>query len=158
MDAACGPDCEPDVNSPLLSTENESHPPPCPVSIPTSQTSAVQTDPELQQSSSRASMVDVACQHTTGQAVQDGYSISGSYHGCVQDGMGAVRAHMDKFRFSGSWSPSPAKHHINILELWAIHLDHVDLQQLLPQVCDHLVTVRCDSMFSYVNKMGGTRS
>ncbi len=66
-------------------------------------------------------------------------------------------AHMDDKQVSGLWSKSLAKNHINILELWAVHLA---LRHFLPRVRHHRVTVRCDNMsvVAYINKQGGTRS
>ena len=66
-------------------------------------------------------------------------------------------AHFGKTQMSGVWSPKVAKNHINILELWAIHLA---LRQILPRVKGRKILVQCDNMsvVSYINKQGGTRS
>ena len=66
-------------------------------------------------------------------------------------------AHWKNIRLSGTWSPSLAKHHINLLELWAIHLA---LRQLRKRLYDQSILVKCDNMsvVTYINKMGGVRS
>ena len=66
-------------------------------------------------------------------------------------------AHFKDIQLSGTWSANIARHHINILELSAIHLA---LKKLLPRLQNKMVTVCCDNMsvVSYINKGGGTRS
>lgn len=66
-------------------------------------------------------------------------------------------AHWGNIQLSGTWSPSLAKKHINLLELWAIHLALRRLRDLLK---DQTVLVKCDNMsvVMYINKRGGVRS
>ena len=66
-------------------------------------------------------------------------------------------AHLLGHRLSGFWSPFQARHHINVLELWAVHLALRGLSFLVKGQC---VMVRSDNMtvVSYLNKQGGTRS
>lgn len=66
-------------------------------------------------------------------------------------------AHWEDIQLAGSWTPTIAKHHINLLELWTIHLA---LRSLRRRLKGQTVTVRCDNMsvVSYINKQGGTRS
>ncbi len=64
---------------------------------------------------------------------------------------------MGETRLAGVWSAQVAKHHINVLELWAVHLA---LCQLISRVKGKHVLVQCDNMWvvSHINKQGGTRS
>lgn len=66
-------------------------------------------------------------------------------------------AHWRNIQLSGAWSPALARHHINILELWAIHLA---LRRLRTHFRGKTILVKCDnrSVVSYINKMGGVRS
>ena len=66
-------------------------------------------------------------------------------------------AHWKNIHLSGTWSPSLAKHHINLLELWAIH---IALRRLRKHLSGQSVLVKCDNMsvVMYLNKMGGVRS
>ncbi len=66
-------------------------------------------------------------------------------------------AHLLERHLSGLWSPHQAQYHINILELWAVHLA---LRQLGPRVKGRFILVRTDNMsvVAYLNKEGGTRS
>jgi hypothetical protein len=66
-------------------------------------------------------------------------------------------AHLLSHRLSGLWSPTQARYHINILELWAVFLS---LRRLSPLVAGKRIAIRSDSMtvVAYINKQGGTRS
>ena len=66
-------------------------------------------------------------------------------------------AHLLGHHVSGRWSMSQARHHINVLELWAVHLA---LRHLTSLVQGQFVTVQSDNMtvVQYLNKQGGTRS
>ncbi len=66
-------------------------------------------------------------------------------------------AHWRNIQLSGTWSRSIARHHINSLELWAIHLA---LRRLRKHVKGQTVLVRCDNMsvVMYINRNGGVRS
>ena len=66
-------------------------------------------------------------------------------------------AHWKNIHLSGTWSPSLAKHHINLLELWAIH---IALWRLRKHFSGQSVLVKCNNMsvVKYLNKMGGVRS
>ena len=65
-------------------------------------------------------------------------------------------AHWGDIQLSGTWSPSLAKKHINLLELWAIHLT---LRRLRHHLRGTTVLVKCDmSVVMYINKRGGVRS
>ena len=65
-------------------------------------------------------------------------------------------AHWRDIQLSGTWSPL-AKKHINLLELWAIHLA---LRRLRHHLKGTTVLVKCDNMsvVMYINKRGGVRS
>lgn len=66
-------------------------------------------------------------------------------------------AHWRDIHLSGTWSKTVARHHINLLELWAIHLA---LRKLRKHFKGKSVLIRCDNMsvVMYINKMGGVRS
>ena len=66
-------------------------------------------------------------------------------------------AHWRDIQLSGTWSPSLAKKHINLLELWAIHLA---LRRLRHHLRGKTVLVKCDNMsvVMYINKRGGVHS
>ena len=66
-------------------------------------------------------------------------------------------AHWRNIQLSGTWSPSLAQHHINLLELWAIHLA---LRRLRRHLRGQTVLIKCDNMsvVMYINKQGGVRS
>ena len=66
-------------------------------------------------------------------------------------------AHWGDMQLSGTWSPSLAKKHINLLELWAIHLA---LRRLGHHLRGKTVLVKCGNMSAvmYINKRGGVRS
>ena len=65
-------------------------------------------------------------------------------------------AHWKNIHLSGTWSPSLAKHHINLLELWAIH---IALRRIRKHLSGQSVLVKCDmSVVMYLNKMGGVWS
>ncbi len=64
---------------------------------------------------------------------------------------------MGETRLAGVWSAQVAKHHINVLELWAIH---VAVHQLISRDKGNHILVQCNNMsvVSRINKQGGTRS
>ena len=66
-------------------------------------------------------------------------------------------AHLLNHRLSGLWSRTQARRHINVLELWAVFLA---LRRLRRLVRGKKVAVRSDNqtVVSYINKQGGTRS
>ena len=66
-------------------------------------------------------------------------------------------AHLLHHRLAGRWSKFQASHHINALELWAVFLAIRHWVHLLRGMA---VTVRSDNqtVVSYINKQGGTRS
>ena len=66
-------------------------------------------------------------------------------------------AHLLTLKTAGCWSAAQSRHHINVLELWAIFLA---LRRWVPWVKGKTVLVRCDNMtvVTYINKEGGTRS
>ena len=66
-------------------------------------------------------------------------------------------AHWGDIQLSGTWSSSLAKKHINLLDLWAIHLA---LRRLRHYLRGTTVLVKCDNMsvVMYINKRGGVRS
>ena len=66
-------------------------------------------------------------------------------------------AHWGKIQMSGIWPKALAKKHINLLELWAIHLA---LRKLKNHLRNQTVLIRCDNMsvVMYINKRGGVRS
>ena len=63
-------------------------------------------------------------------------------------------AHLLDHRLSGLWTRSEARMHINVLELWAVHLA---LRRLRHLVRRRRVAVRSDNrtVVSYINKQGG---
>ena len=65
-------------------------------------------------------------------------------------------AHWGNIQLSGTWCPL-AKKHINLLELWAIHLA---LRQFWHHLSGQTVLMKCDNMsvVMYINKKGGVRS
>ncbi|XP_066524828.1 uncharacterized protein [Hoplias malabaricus] len=69
-------------------------------------------------------------------------------------GWGAV---FDQLAVKGAWSLAQRSHHINCLELLAVHLA---LKHFLPVLCGQHVLVRTDNttVVSYINRQGGTRS